>query len=109
MRFVLGRCCLNSFSAKLEADNQGHALQEQLRKLELELEKLRAENQLLQESEAKAKEALSLQVGRNASLQQELEEAKANIAELQRASMLTLISYALQIKWTCWKVTTRSA
>ena len=58
-------------------------LQEQIRKLEQDVEKLRGENKAFEASEAKAKDALAQQISRNQSLQKELEEAKAQIAELQ--------------------------
>lgn len=68
----------------LEAELQ--KLRDQIQRLEKELEKVQAENLTLQNSEAKAKDALSQQINRNHVLQKDLEEAQTRIKELQGVS-----------------------
>lgn len=69
---------------KQSTDVELDTVKEKLRKVEIEIEKLRAENKTLIESEEAAKVACKEKENRVHLLERELEEAKAEIDELRR-------------------------
>lgn len=71
------------FSAKQSADATIDTLKERIRKLEQEIEKLKAENKTLQEKEEEAKVAYKEEANKVHALERELHEAKLEIEDLR--------------------------
>lgn len=78
------------YSQKLKAESDVEAYKEQIRKMEQDLEKLRTENRAIIEQEEKIRDALKQEQNRSHLLQKELEEAKAEIEELNRKHLKNL-------------------